>query len=178
MRFLTICTVALTAIGIYPLSSQAFSTSDGTVWFAKPPRLVSASTTFDTAEAWGATYYFTINLPDNAGEPLQKVTITQREGVDDIQYHLKDTYAFEGTGWNQGNKLPLKYVTSDQESHAISVTFDPPVPPGKTVTIALQPIRNPFDPGVYLFGIKTFPAGEKSAGLYLGVGRLHFYRWH
>jgi len=180
MRLLTICAVTLTAtaeiLGISPLSSQAFPTSDGTVWFAKPPRLVSASTTFNTANAWGATYYFTISLPENAGEPLQRVTITQREGLDDIRFNLKRTYAFEGTGWREGKKLTLKEVSRDPDAGTVSVIFDPPVAPGKTVTVALNPVRNPFDPGVYLFGVRAFPAGEKAADLYLGVGRLHFYR--
>lgn len=150
--------------------------ADGRVSFEKAPDLVSATTTFKDVNVWGATYFFTISLPPNAGEPLQQVIINQIEGSEDIRFDLDETYAVEGTGWHDGNKLPLGKVTRDKEKHAISVTFNPPVPPGKTLTIALRPVRNPFFDGVYLFGVTAFPSGEKPYGIYLGVGRLHFYR--
>jgi hypothetical protein len=156
--------------------AQAIRLADGTVSFAKPPDLVSASTTYQDVNVWGAIYFFTISLPSDAGEPLQQVTINQIEGLDNIRFDLKKTYAAEGTGWHEGKKLTLSDVTRDKEKHAVSVTFNPPVPPGTTFTIALRPDHNPFDDGVYLFGVKAFPAGKKPYGLYLGVGRLQFYR--
>lgn len=162
--------------GVYCPSAQAIRLANGTVSFEKPPDLVSASTTFQDVNVWGATYFFTISLPSNAGEPLQQVTINQIEGLDNIRFNLKETYAVEGTGWHEGKKLTLGEVRRDKEKHAVSVMFNPPVPPGTTFTIALRPERNPFDDGVYLFGVTAFPAGEKPYGLYLGVGRLHFYR--
>jgi Protein of unknown function (DUF2808) len=55
------------------------------------------------------------------------------------------------------------------------VQFNPPVQPGRKVTIALSPQRNPAYSGVYLFGVTAFPTGEKSHGQFLGFGRLHFY---
>ncbi len=137
---------------------------------------MAATTTFKDAYVWGATYYFTILVPENAGEPLQRVTIAQVEGVDDIRYQLEETSAFEGASGNKGQRLALGEVTANRETRTVSVTLSQPVPPGKTVTIGLNPVRNPFDDGIYLFGVTAFPAGEKAHGLYLGVGRLQFYR--
>ncbi|MDF5716089.1 MAG: DUF2808 domain-containing protein [Rhizonema sp. NSF051] len=169
----------LAAIGGYSVgSSQAVQLQDGTVYFVQPPSLEGAETTYNDIYVWGATYYFTINLPENAGEPLQRVTINQHEGVDRIHYELKDTSATERGGSNKKHKLALKDVTNDRKTRTISLTFDPPVPPGRTIKIALKPEQNPTVPGVYLFGVTAFPPGEKSHGQFLGYGRLQFYSLH
>lgn len=155
--------------------AQAVQLRDGTVYFVQPPDLVEATTTFNRANVWGATYYFTINVPENAGEPLQRVTITQREGVDNIRFDLEDSRAFVGTRSNKGARLPLGSVARDREKRSVSVIFDPPVTPGQIVTIGLRPVQNPRSSGVYLFGVTAFPVGEKSHGQFLSFGRLHFY---
>ncbi len=179
MRFATIfvTTLALTAAigGVVSEVTQAIELRDGTVYFAYPPDLVDATTTFKAVNVWGATYYFTISVPPNAGEPLQRVTITQREGADDIRFDLEDSRAFVGTRNRKGERLTLGEVTREREKKIVSVTFDPPVTPGKTVTIGLRPVRNPRFSGVYLFGVTAYPVGEKSHGQFLGFGRLHFY---
>jgi Protein of unknown function (DUF2808) len=179
MRVAVIIGIAIATIvgleGYTSKPSSAIQLQDGTVYFASPPRLVGASTTFNQVYVWGATYYFTLSLPENAGEPLQKITINQREGVDYIRFNLKESVAFEGTSSHEGQKLGLKEANSDSKTQTVSLTFDPPVPPGKTITIALQPQQNPSVAGVYLFGVTAFPIGEKSHGQFLGFGRLHFY---
>lgn len=147
----------------------------GQVYFNQPPRLVEAATTYNDVYVWGATYYFTVSVPDNAVEPLQKITLNQREGVDNIRFDLKKTYAFEGTRHREGQKLVIQDATSQRQARTVSLTFNPPVPPGKTVTLALKPVQNPTVPGVYLFGVTAFPAGEKPYGQFLGYGRLQFY---
>jgi hypothetical protein len=178
MRVSTIFGTTLAALasfwGVTP-ATQAVQLADGTVSFEKPPNLINVTTTYNETDVWGATYYFTLKLPENAGEPLGQVTINQRQGLDDIRFKLEDSRAFEGTPRKKGEKLTLKEVTKNVETNTISVTFDPPVMPGKTVTIGLRPVRNPWSSGVYIFGVTAFPAGEKPYGLYLGVGRLQFY---
>ncbi len=173
--FGTTLALAVTVGGIAAPSIQAVQLADGTVSFEKSPRLIEATTTFKETDVWGATYYFTLEVPEDAGEPLGQVTINQRQGFEDIDFDLDDSRAFEGTRWNKGERLTLKEVTEDKETKTISATFDPPVMPGKTVTIGLRSVRNPGTGGVYLFGVTAFPVGEKPYGLYLGVGRLHFY---
>lgn len=160
-------------VGAQP--ATAIQLADGTVYFAQPPRLVKATTTFNNVNAWGATYYFTLTVPQKAGEPLQKVTIIQREGGDNIRFDLKDSRAFVGTRNHKGARLTLGEVTRERKTQTVSLTFNPPVPPGKTVTIGLRPVRNPLFSGVYLFGVTAFPLGEKAHGQFLGFGRLHFY---
>lgn len=169
-------TLALTiSIGGFTQASQAIRLADGTVYFVQPPDLIEATTTFKGINDWGATYYFTINLPENAGEPLQRVTINQQQGTDNIRYDLDDTRAFLGTRNRKGARLTLGEVTRDQDKKIISITFDPPVSPGQTATIGLRPVENPTFSGVYLFGVTAFPVGEKSHGQFMGYGRLQFY---
>lgn len=146
---------------------------DGKVHFVQPPSLVSATTTRNEANAWSATYYFTVAIPENADEPLGQVTLEQREGVDTLRYRLRETFAYEGGD----RRLPISLgeVTQDLSQRRVTVTFDPPVEPGRTVTLGLRPVHNPRYDGVYLFGVTAFPAGENPQGQFLGYGRLHFY---
>ena len=155
--------------------AQAVQLADGKVYFVNPPRLLKARTTNDTIRVWGATYYFTLDLPADAGEPLHKVAIKQHQGSDQVYYDLAETVAFEGTSRRAGPLLPLQSATQDRDTQTIWVIFEPPVAPGKTITIGLYPEHNPAYSGVYLFGVTAFPAGERSHGQFLGFGRLHFY---
>lgn len=159
--------------GVSRPPAQAIQLADGTVYFAQPPRLVSATTTFPNPGVW-ATYYFTLSLPEKAGEPLQRVTFTQQKGRENIRFDLKRSYAFAGTPSQSRQRLKLGEVTLDRQKKTVSVTFDPPVPPGQTVTLGLRSVHNPLYGGVYLFGVTAFPAGEKSYGQFLGFGRLQF----
>ena len=145
-----------------------------TAFTGVPPTLISAETTFDSAESWFARYHFTINLPENAVESLGKVTIQQQRGLENIVFELQQTSAFEGTPKNQGKQLTLKDVAEDQQTRTISITLAPPVPPGTTFTVSLKPRRNPKWGGVYQFRVTAFPPGENTSGLDLGVGRLTF----
>ncbi len=168
-------TLALT-VGIKATEpATAIQLRDGTVYFAQPPNLINARTTLNNVNEWGATYYFTINIPPKAGEPLQRVTITQQSGGYDIRFDLKDSRAFLGQSRRKGERLTLGDVTQEGRGETVSVTFDPPVTPGKTLTIGLRPVENPRFPGTYLLGVTAFPVGEKSHGQFIGFGRLNFY---
>jgi hypothetical protein len=157
-------------------SLQAVQLRDGKTYFTQPPRLVNAVPTFSRADMPGVTYYFTLNLPENAGEPLQRVTISQTSGGGYPRFGLKDSEAFEGTRNRPGSKISLGSVTEDRSNRTVSVVFDPPVAPGKTVTIALAPVRNPDLKGTYLFGVTAFPDGDNPSGQFLGFGRFQIRR--
>ncbi len=148
---------------------------DGTVYFVQPPNLVSTTATIKSVNAWGATYYFTINIPAQAGEPLGRVTIIQHEGADNVRFKLDDSRAFIGTRNQKGARLPLAQVTQDRKKQTVVLNFDPPIAPGQTITIRLRPKENPRFSGVYLFGVTAYPWGQKSHGQFLGYGRLQFY---
>lgn len=177
MRVLTILGVTLLfSTGIWGVKSQqtlAIRLADGTVYFAQPPRLVNATTTFRNPGV-PATYYFTLSLPETAGEPLQRVTFIQKEGIEDITFNLKRTQAEADPLSDSKQQLTLGEVTRDRKTQTVSVTFNPPVPAGRTVKIGLRSARNPLYGGIYLFGVTAFPVGEKSHGQFLGFGRLQF----
>ena len=167
--------LAISIGGVAVRVTEAVQLRDGIVYFVQPPKLVDATTTYKDVNVWGATYYFTINVPENAGESLQKVTITQKEGAENIRYDLNDTRAFVGTSDRKESRLTLGAVIAERETRTVTVNFDPPVTPGQTVSIALRPVKNPSFSGVYLLGVTAFPVGEKSHGQFLGFGRFQFY---
>jgi len=175
MRVSTVLATSLAVATVAAGSAQAVQLADGTVYFAYPPELVTVTSTFKEVNVLDPTYYFTVSIPENAGEPLQRVEISQREGTQQIRFDLKHTGAFVGTEGNKEQQLALDGVTREKKTQPISVTFNPPVSPGKTVTISLHPYQNPQFSGVYLFGVTAFPVGEKSHGQFLGYGRLQFY---
>jgi hypothetical protein len=156
-------------------ASKAVKAPDGTVAFESGIDLVDAHTTFSGVRVRQARYYFDLELPEDLGEPLKKVVIHQRSGSDKVRFKPDKTTAFLGNHHNKQEPLALKAFT-DEATEEITVEFDRPIPPGSSVTIGIKPSRNPDYGGVYLFGVTAYPPGEKSVGLYLGPGRLQFYR--
>lgn len=167
--------LSVSGFALISSSATAIELADGTTHFLNPPRLLGALSSEDGTYIWSATYYFTLKLPENAGEPLQKVIIVQEGGLGRPLFDAKNTEAFEGTRNNPGNRFQIKEVNLDPELPALTVLFDLPVPPGKTVTIRLYPVRNPDVGGIYLYGVKAFPSGAKPYGQYIGVGRIRIY---
>lgn len=159
------------------LSAHAVQFGDGTIHFAGVPQLGKVSTTDNQAWAWQATYFFTIRHPADASEPLARVVLQQTEGVDDIDFNLKRTYAY--LNGDRKQTIPLQSTLVGKDS--LEIVLDPPISPGTTVTLGLRPYSNPHSGGVYLFGVTAYPAGEKTQGQFIGSGRLQFYDrsfWH
>lgn len=180
MKYLTrfLSTIAASAgLWLLPhLVADAVTFRDGTVSFIQPPRLVSATTPYNNVGTPNTTYFFTLELPANAGEPLQRVSFQEIEGVEEIDFDQKATFAFQGTRDRQGAKLAINAVkNSDRQKRTFTVTFDPPVTPGQTVTVGLTTFFNPIADGVYLIGVTAFPSGQKTAGQFLGIGRFQIY---
>ncbi|MBC7973250.1 MAG: DUF2808 domain-containing protein [Verrucomicrobia bacterium] len=174
-RSATALALSLSMVGLVGVSAQAVKLSNGTTYFVQPPRLEGAVATQKSTRFWGSTYYFTLTLPANAGEPLQKLVISPQEAPDRVQFDVKQTEAFEGTFEREGTKLPLQTVTQDSKTQAITITFDPAIAAGKTVTIGLYANRNPDAGGAYLYGVTAFPPGEQAFGQFLGYGRIQIY---
>jgi len=163
--------------GLAPSIGQAVQLADGTVYFVQPPRLVAAATNRSNTLAARATYYFTIEVPEDSGEPLQRVVINQRDSAiapRRVLFNPEANFAFVGTRGDRGADLPLGETVFDRETQTIALTFDPPVPSGTTVTIGLRPRRNPQIDGTYLFRVEAFPPGDVAHGQVLGFGRLRF----
>ncbi len=182
MRFMSrslLAAVGLAMGAFTPFLMQAGQAVElrGEVYFDHPPTLVNAMTTERRTTASSATYYFTLTVPEDAGEPLQRITIAQKDGSSFdqlVRYNTEATRAFIGTPRSRSEAITLGATTFDRDSQTVSVLFDPPVSAGKTVTIGLRPRRNPLSDGVYLFGVTAYPAGEKAYGQFLGYGRLDF----
>ncbi|MDJ0508920.1 MAG: DUF2808 domain-containing protein [Crocosphaera sp.] len=142
--------------------------------FNKSPRLVDLITTLSRIRVQGATYYVTVELPPDIDESLQQLTIQQTQGIDTISFYLEDTIAFEGKPLDRHHALNLARVKRNLDNNQIAVIFDPPIPPGKTFTVAFKPKSNPAMSGNYQFAVTAYPAGKNPQGLYLGLGRLFF----
>ncbi len=165
-------TTFIAIITLSILAASAVTLRDGKTYFEKPPRLVSSTTTQDGSYIWGASYFFTIDIPEKAGEPLAKIMIQQETGQGQPQFNTKEAEIFEGTRKKQGNQLKFQSIEITEDPVTITATFDPPIPPGKTVTLRLYPVRNPQVGGSYLYGVTAFPPGEQAHGQFLGFGRI------
>jgi hypothetical protein len=159
------------AMSLGSLPAIAVKFSDGTVQFAGVPRLGKVSTTDSQAYAWGATYLFTLQVPEDASEPLGQVVLRQEQGLDSVEFNLGRTYAY--LNGDRAQTTAIEALSSNSDT--LDLTFNPPIPPGSTVTIGLRPYSNPQTGGVYLFGVTTAPAGDKVRSQFVGYGRLQFY---
>ena len=155
---------------------SAFEVGENKTVFEASPRLIRTATTNSTVNG-PSTYHFTIEVPENAGEALKAVTISQKDNPDYINLAVNRSNAFIGDSFAGGPDLELADIGGDLSTNPNDVTFvfDEPVQPGETVTVRVKAKRNPSVDGIYLFGVTAFPeGGEDSPGLYLGSGRLHF----
>lgn len=160
-----------------PISSaRAVEFPDGRVAFDRPPRLIRTASTSTRKRRSVVTYHFTVEVPEDAGEPLKVIEIEQLErSLKTIVFQPEETRAFLGNSFKGGPALSLATDETRVEPGKVTVVFDPPVPPGSTITIAIDPKRNPSRGGTYLFQVTAFPAGEIRLGQSLGYGRLRIY---
>ncbi|MGB7441533.1 MAG: DUF2808 domain-containing protein [Coleofasciculaceae cyanobacterium] len=155
--------------------TPAIELANGQTAFESAPRLIRATSSFKSRNLPTATYHFTLQVPENAGEPLKAVKIEGRNNSEVIEFDVRKSRAFIGDSLAGGQALSVSSVSGTSKADEVTVVFDQPVSPGSTVTVALKLKRNPFNPGVYLFGVTAFPEGENGQGLYLGSGRIQIY---
>ena len=157
---------------------NAFEVGENKTVFLAAPRLIRTAATNLSANG-PSTYHFTIEVPKNADEALQAVTISQKGNPVHINFALDRSNAFMGDSFAGGTDLDLADIGGDLSVNPNDVTFvfDEPVQPGETVTVRLKVKRNPSRGSIFQFGVTAFPEGENSDGLYIGSGRLHFYSY-
>ncbi len=157
---------------LFSLLASAFEDGNEKTFFERSPRLIRSATSFRSP--WiRANYYFTIEVPSDAGKPLKAVTIIQQTNLEQIVFFPSQTRAFFGDSFDSDDSIPLASVNREtSEKNGLKVVFEQPVEPGLTVTISLR-VRNPRYGGIYQFGVTAFPVGAQSQGLYLGIGRIH-----
>ncbi|WP_017324333.1 DUF2808 domain-containing protein [Synechococcus sp. PCC 7336] len=172
---------AIASIGLAAGVSWGVVFSDGRIAFNSPPRMVDTSLTPKFASARNATFRFALSLPANAGEPLSYVEIIPYSGVETIYFRLNNITAYEGAGLRRGEPVPVVGLPlggefdSEDKAEAIGVLFDPPVEPGRTVTIALKSLRNPRRGGSYLYTVTAYPEREVGVGQRLGLASFSFF---
>lgn len=167
---------ALVFGGMATGQGSAVQLADGTVAFEVPPQLSAFYATRNRAGDRHSTYYFTLAIPADAGEPLASIEITLTEGrANLLRYNLADTTLFTGEPSDRGDTIPLSNVTYDDETQVMTVLLTEPALPGQRVTLALQPVRNPRWEGVYLFEVVVTPAGELNRPQRAGTARLQIY---
>jgi len=117
-----------------------------------------------------------IAVPENAGTPLQAVTISQAATQNSVSFNPQYTRASLGDRSAKETAIPLASIGGMQpgDPSAITVVFNQPIAPGSSVTIEVQPVRNP-DAEIHLLGITAYPLGNDQSGLFLGHGQLQFY---
>ncbi|MCW9679797.1 DUF2808 domain-containing protein [Dolichospermum planctonicum UHCC 0167] len=137
--------------------------------------LLTAKTSYNQTGSWDATYYFTIKLPESlANWQLQQVFLTQIEGVENIEFNQKNSFAFVESS-EQKEKLSITLTKNSTQPQTIIATFDKPISANQTITIALKPFYNPVSEGIYLFRVHVISSGEKTNNLVVGTARLQFY---
>lgn len=176
VAFISIATLEVLISPTAISASTAISQAQTQSFFRKSPRLLDAFTTYNAVRVWSATYYFDLVIPTDAGASLQTVVINQRTAIDEIDFKLDKTVAYFGEHNHKQEELAIKNISQDEHTKAIKIQFSNPITPGKNFTVGLKPKRNPDTEGEYLFGVTVFPVGNNPHGLYLGPGRLYFYR--
>lgn len=178
----------LGSLAIAPLSApvaQSIQLTDGSIFFTQIPRLPGASTTVNSTAYFGADYRFYLEIPEDAGEPLQQVVFAQTSGVDPISFLHPQTRAYRNRDRRDSISVGDSFTDDDG---MVVVRFDPPVQPGQLVTISLRSRRNPIVSGVYQFGVTASPPVPRPRGnssataayTFTGLtwaGKLRFPRW-
>ncbi|MFM7365926.1 MAG: DUF2808 domain-containing protein [Cuspidothrix sp.] len=166
--FKTLCKILAISTGIFLLSVP-------TTYGIPPKPLLTAKTTYNQTGSWDATYYFTIKLPESLTNwQLQQVVLRQIEGVENIEFNQKTSFAFAEVN-GQKEKLGITLTKSSTQPETVIANFDKPVSANQTITIALKPFYNPVSEGIYLFRVHVISSGEKTNDLVVGTARLQFY---
>jgi hypothetical protein len=147
----------------------------GSTYFTRPPWKVDLVSYYTTIwEPW-AHYYFTVELPPDAGASLGALTIQQTRGVDrSFSFSVERTRAFLGRPRREGPAVPVE-ASFDPAARRFEVRFLEPVPAGSTVTVVLKPWNNPAQSDTYMFQVTAFPAGDNPSPAPLGFGTLRIY---
>jgi hypothetical protein len=145
-------------------------------FFNHPPQLIRTAVS-QSAVHIPSTYEFTLTLPQDAGQPLKAITITQVENLETVKFDVSDSKAFVGERLTASSEIRLASIGGNQppKEGEVTIVFDQPVQPGSTVTVTLAAQQNPSWANVYLFGVTAYPVGENSLGQFLGYGRIDFY---
>lgn len=157
-------------------AESVFANQSRQTFFNHPPQLIRTAASQSTVHI-PSTYEFTLTLPQDAGQPMKAVMITQVENLETVKFDVSDSKAFIGKRLTASSEIRLASIGGSQPTKPgeVTIVFDQPVQPGSTVTVTLAAQQNPSWSNVYLFGVTAYPVGENSLGQFLGYGRIDFY---
>ncbi|RZM81907.1 DUF2808 domain-containing protein [Leptolyngbya iicbica] len=175
---LALASITCIATVVLPLGpTAAVQLGDGTTVFTSPPRLADFVTLDNDTYDRRPTYYVTVNLPPDAEEPLETLTVSLIEGrFTRLNYRTQDIEVFTGTRRDRGASYDIATADYDADSQTLTVQLAEPAEPGQLLTFALTLVRNPRWEGVYLYEVTAAPAGEKPQFQRVGTGRIHIYQ--
>jgi hypothetical protein len=159
-------TVAMTAASLLiGLSEGARGLDLQTISFDHAPRLNRVAIANQKA-------YFTVTIPDNAGEGLAKLSFSDldQEGTR-LPFNLEKTEVLLGVR-SSGRTINNGGAWVD-ETGVVWVGFDPVLPPGTTFTVVLE-MSEDVPPGARDYGIAAYPESENSVPAFVGDGTLTF----
>jgi hypothetical protein len=156
--------------------ATALDLGEAGVYFDQAPRLVHNETmaTYNTPNV-RSTYYFTIAVPEDAGEPLKAVKINQLSNYEQIEFNVAASDAYIHHQTNGAEKVALSSIGGPKQEGEVTLIFDEPIQPGDEVEVGLQVEENPRFGGIYQFSVTAFPEGLYGQGLDLGIVRIHLY---
>ena len=105
--------ITLGILVIQPAPARSIQLADGQTYFTQIPRLDKVEATFDSARFPRSIYYFTVAIPEDAGEPLQRITFRQKRGFEQVDFNLKKTVAYEEP--NRKRVIPLKNISANTQ---------------------------------------------------------------
>ncbi len=138
--------------------------------FVQPPRLLHTSTTEKTTNQLGARYFFTIEVPPDAGAGLEQIDFVLKQGVNYPRFTTKGAKVFTGKS-KRGSQIPVKLVVTDPPSRTVTVTLEQPIQPGQTATVMLKTVKNPSI-GTYQYEVRGHAQDSQGKGQYIGLGRI------
>ncbi len=155
------------------LPAIAAPLTNGRYSFDRAPQLVRVNSNAAQTNGRNHTYELVITVPQDAGAPLQAITISQPQTTTPVTFQPSATRVVAG---NSGQEIPLVNVGGTPANPGeLTLVLHHAVQPGETVTIQLTGDRNPSSSGIYLLGVTAYPAGDNSPGLFLGYGRVTVY---
>lgn len=182
-RLLALCTGVASLLLLTPVIAPAIApavaqssqpsasptpTTNASISFRRPLRVTNIRISNDF-ELRRSEYYFTIDFPADAVESLEKLTFEQVEGAGYPRYRDSGSYAFDNA---DRTPLPISAVQNNSDDKTITVEFDPPIEPGRQITVGFK-ARNPRS-GTYVYQLTAFPVGA-TQGQYAGVDRFSVF---
>jgi Protein of unknown function (DUF2808) len=148
--------------------------------FATALQLKKSNNLYRTVDYYPSTYQFGIRIPPEANQPLARLTINIPDNFGAFGANVPnpgDVKVYIPSNPDSDNAfLPARVLPAQVtlEGRNVVINFEQPIEPNQTVAVDFKPIRNPSQPGTYLFEINAFPIGSKPVKQFVGFGRMSF----